>query len=90
MYPDPDTFDPERFTETERKNRHKAAYLPFGEGPRMCLGMKFAYTQIKYAVASLIVDHEVILESPTSDLRMDPAALMFQSKENILIKFKGI
>lgn len=31
-YPNPDVFDPDRFTEEARKDRHKAHYLPFGEG----------------------------------------------------------
>lgn len=35
-YPDPHVFNPDRFTEEERKKRSKVLYLPFGEGPRMC------------------------------------------------------
>jgi cytochrome P450 len=41
---DPSTFDPDRFREENKKNRHKYAYLPFGDGPRICLGT-YKYTE---------------------------------------------
>ena len=39
-YPDPDRFDPERFTVENKKTRPNYTYLPFGEGPRFCIGKK--------------------------------------------------
>ena len=52
-YPDPDKFDPERFNEENSKSRPHYAHIPFGEGPRICIGniILFSYlkTNLKYA-----------------------------------------
>lgn len=37
-FPNPEKFDPERFSEDNKNNIHKGAYLPFGNGPRACPG----------------------------------------------------
>jgi cytochrome P450 family 6 len=38
-YPDPDCYNPERFSEENKKARHKQTFLSFSCGPRICLGM---------------------------------------------------
>lgn len=40
FYKEPTRFDPERFNETNRSNIVPGAYLPFGVGPRNCIGNK--------------------------------------------------
>nr|CAD7454737.1 unnamed protein product [Timema tahoe] len=57
-YPDPERFDPERFTEEAKQSRHPFTYLPFGEGPRICIGMRFALMQIKVGLVSLLSKYE--------------------------------
>jgi len=39
-YPNPEVFDPYRFTEEAKKSRPQYTFLPFGEGPRQCIGMR--------------------------------------------------
>jgi cytochrome P450 len=44
---EPDVFDPTRFSEEAQRNRHRFAFVPFGGGAHMCLGLHFAYMQAK-------------------------------------------
>jgi cytochrome P450 len=44
---DPDTFDPTRFADEAQRNRHRYAFVPFGGGAHMCIGLHFAYMQAK-------------------------------------------
>jgi cytochrome P450 len=46
-WPNPHTFDPMRFEPEQVKARHKYAWVPFGGGAHMCLGLHFAYMQMK-------------------------------------------
>jgi cytochrome P450 len=47
IWPDPESFDPMRFTDEAQRNRHRFAWVPFGGGAHMCLGLHFAYMQAK-------------------------------------------
>lgn len=53
-YPDPERFDPERFMP---ENRHKIfpySYLPFGAGPRGCIGVRFVLTEVKISMVRIL------------------------------------
>jgi cytochrome P450 len=50
---DPDVFDPERFTPERSADRPKFVYLPFGAGPRQCIGNQFALIEAHLVVATL-------------------------------------
>ncbi len=45
-WPDPESFDPERFTKANEKLHTPFTYLPFGGGPRGCIGGNYAMLQI--------------------------------------------
>ncbi|XP_059477145.1 cytochrome P450 9e2-like [Neocloeon triangulifer] len=58
-FPDPEVFDPDRFTEEAKKTRPAFSYLPFGEGPRQCIGFRFAQAQVKAALATIVLNFKV-------------------------------
>ena len=52
LWDDPDAFRPERFD--DRKNIDRYAYLPFGDGPRICIGASFALQEAVIILATLL------------------------------------
>ncbi|HET7457298.1 MAG TPA: cytochrome P450 [Gemmatimonadaceae bacterium] len=53
FWPDPDRFDPERWTPEAQAARPKFAYYPFGGGPRVCIGEQFAWMEGVLALATI-------------------------------------
>ena len=53
---DPNVFYPPRFADT---TRNQLAFMGFGQGPRNCMGMKFALQELKYALIKLVKNYEI-------------------------------
>lgn len=53
-YPDPDAFRPERFLGDAKKARPRHHYIPFGGGPRVCIGAHFALLEAQLALATMV------------------------------------
>lgn len=58
-FPDPDKYDPLRFTDENKKKRPACTYFPFGDGPRICIGMRLGLMQSKLGLVKLLSKYEV-------------------------------
>ena len=58
----PDVFDPDRFSEEKLKTIARNQYLPFGTGPRMCIGNHFAMMEMQLLLVSIVQKFDFILE----------------------------
>jgi cytochrome P450 len=54
LWDHPDAFDPDRFSPARRAGRHRFQYIPFGGGPRLCVGMRFAVAEALTILAEWI------------------------------------
>jgi cytochrome P450 len=62
VWPEPERFDPMRFTDDAQRSRHRFAFVPFGGGAHMCLGLHFAYMQAKCFARCLLRNLTFTLE----------------------------
>lgn len=71
-WPEPEVFDPDRFSEENSKGRPTYAYLPFGGGPRLCIGNNFALLEMQLVLAILLRDFEVDLLAASQVVTPEP------------------
>ncbi len=68
----PEIFDPDRFSAENSKDRPTYAYLPFGGGPRLCIGNNFALMEMQLVLAVLLRDFDVDLLSLNQAIEPEP------------------
>jgi cytochrome P450 len=83
FYPNPMTFDPDRWLDDRQAGRPKLAYLPFGAGPRSCIGEGFAWMEGVLLLATFaqrwrlrLVEQETIQPHPKITFRPPPGVRM--------------
>jgi cytochrome P450 len=79
LWPSPEHFDPERFTPERIAERPRFAYIPFGGGPRQCIGNQFALLELQLILATVarrfqvrVVEGSRVQPEPLITLRPKP------------------
>ncbi|XP_014204960.1 probable cytochrome P450 6g2 [Copidosoma floridanum] len=90
-WPEPETFDPDRFSPENVASRHRFVYLAFGEGPRMCIGIRLGMMLVKIAAVNLLIKYSVENSEKTRrPLEYDPASLMMYIKGGLWGRFERL
>lgn len=83
FFPDANMFKPERFLgDDDKKGYQSFTLLPFGGGPRLCIGMRFALIEAKLALANIVLKYKFI---PTAETKV--RTVVFQIPSSIKLTF---
>jgi len=83
-WPEPEVFDPDRFTPENRKGRDTFSYLPFGQGPRMCIGNNFSLTEQRLYIVRLLQNFKVL---PPQHHKMEYSLSSIAERRNSFVRF---
>jgi len=90
-YPDPEKFNPERFSEESKGNIKPYTYMPFGAGFRACIASRFALLEIKSFLFHLLNVFEIVPVKDTQiPLKISKAAITVVPEGGIILGFKRL
>ena len=85
-YPDPEKFDPDRFSPEGSAERNPYAWMPFGQGPRACVGQRFALVKAKAAIAHIVHNFQLRPCKDTwEELKFDSNPLAYKAAKGLKI-----
>lgn len=89
FYDEPDKFNPIRLSDkiTAGKNLVSRPYIPFGDGPRNCIGMRLGKLQTKVGLISMLHKFKYDLDDRfrNDDLKFDPRHFLLQPRDDIFL-----
>jgi cytochrome P450 family 6 len=105
-YPDPEKFDPERFNDDNKKSRLSFTYLPFGDGPRNCIGLlgkfrnhsteqklagvRFGAMQTKIGIATIVKNFRVSVCPKTKPIEFNPYSFLLKTVNKVYLKAERV
>ncbi|XP_075213867.1 uncharacterized protein LOC142320078 [Lycorma delicatula] len=86
-FPDPETFDPDRFQNMDAIP--KGVFFPFGDGPRICIAMRLAMLEMKVCLAAICSSFNVVLSEKTqTPLKLNKKSALQEVVGGIWVKFE--
>jgi cytochrome P450 len=80
----PDAFDPERFSPERSAGRHAFAWIPFGAGPRLCIGRDFAMLEGQMILATVL--QQFRLTALSKEMPLPQLAATLKPRGKVLVQ----
>lgn len=91
IYPDPEKFDPDRFENNASQEHHIMSLLSFGQGPRNCIGQRFALMNLQIVVIMLLKNFEILpCDKTPKSIVFNPKRTVLCSNQNIILEIRPI
>ncbi|KAH8355325.1 hypothetical protein KR093_010972, partial [Drosophila rubida] len=91
LYPNPNEFNPDNFEPERVNNRDSVEWLPFGDGPRNCIGMRFGEMQARIGLSKLITKFRFsVCDQTTIPIKYDVKSFLIASASGIYLKVERI
>lgn len=90
-WPNPSEFRPERFLDSEEDSEDPSRslkWIPFGVGPRFCVGMRFAEMEFKTTIAKLVERFEIGIGEDEGELICDCNGVVMRPKDPVRLVLK--
>lgn len=89
-WPDPEVYDPERFRGPAKDTRHPFQFLPFGTGPRNCIGMKYVMMEMKVALVRILRKFKFVRSPETQVPLVLSSAVTLAPRDGIYLRVKRV
>ena len=86
---DPEKFDPERFRGPAKDTRHAFQFIPFGAGPRNCIGMRFALMEVKMALVKILMNYKFVASPETQMPLKMREGITLSAKDGVLVRVQS-
>lgn len=90
-YANPNVFDPDNFSADKVAARNSVEWLPFGDGPRNCIGMRFGQMQTRIGLAMLLKNFKfTVCDQTPIPMEYDKESFLICSKKGIFLKVEKV